>query len=677
MANLSNLGVKLSTKGGRLRISAPKGVLTPALRDQLAHARQEILTLLMTGQDFPTADPPLVPTPHAGPRPLSFAQQRLWFLDQMQPGTSVCVIPVAKRLVGPLDVDVLQDALSEVVRRHEILRATFTVIEGRPVQVVSAPSRLPLPVIDLQHVPEAEREAEATAHAREEAGKIFDLARGPLFRAVLLRLRPEEHLLVITMHHLVSDGWSLGVLARELGTLYPTLLAGRPSPLPELPVQYADFASWQRTWLTGDRLQSQLDYWRGRLLPVPAVLALPTDRPRPPVQSFRGAGHAFRLSTALTGHLSRLSRREGVTLFMTLLAAFKALLARYTGSHDIVVGTPIANRVRVELEGLVGFFANTLVLRTDLSGKPTFRELVRRVRDVALGAFEHQDVPFEKLVEELHPERTLGHNPLFQVTFVLQNAPHTREFDVVASTGSMFDLTVFMSVDGDGLSGTIEYKADLFDAPSIARMAEHFRILLEGMVEDPDRALEELPMLTAAERHQLLVEWNDTATAYPRDHCIHHLFAEQAYRTPDAVALVLGDETVTYGELDRRAEEIADHLRRWSVGPDVPVGVWMERSIELIVVLLGILKAGGAYVPLDLATPRERLAFILEDAGIRVLLTQKRRRRDLPDGAARIVCVDEPWVSPPGDAVVRRGSRRPQALRTSCTRRAPAGSPRA
>jgi amino acid adenylation domain-containing protein len=595
--------------------------------------------------------PPLVPASRDAQLPLSFSQQRMWLLDQLEPGSPTYHISHALRLSGTLDTETLKRSLKEIVSRHEALRTTFTAVDGEPVQVISPAMDTKLSVEELSGLPQAERETEAKRLALEEKRRPFDLERGPLFRARLLRLGEEEHILLISMHHIVSDGWSMGVLWRELGALYEAFSGGGPSPLPELPIQYADYALWQRQWLRGGALDEQLGYWKEQLAELP-VLELPTDHPRPAVQTHRGARRSLTLPESLTQALKELSRREGTTLFMVLLGALQVLLSRYSGQEDIAVGTPIAGRTRAETEELIGFFVNTLVMRTDLSGDPSFREVLSRVREVALGAYDHQDLPFEKLVEELQPERDLSRVPLSQVFFALQNVPQEAlelpnlalEQQKVESGTVKYDLSFFVSEEEQGLKGRLVYNADLFDDTTIERMMGHLQTLLKGIVEDPDRYLSELPLLSEAERHQLLFEWNETATEYPRDRCVHELFEEQVERTPDAVALVCGDQRLTYRELNRRANQLAHHLRALGVGPDVLVGICVERSLEMVVGLLGILKAGGAYVPLDPAYPKERLSFMLEDAKASVLLTQQRLVERLPDRhGAEVVRLDSDW----------------------------------
>ena len=593
---------------------------------------------------------PIEPVSRQRDLPLSFAQERLWFLDQLVPDSPLYNIALAQRLCGPLDRRALEKSLNELLRRHESLRTTFVMRQDQPVQVIAPSLSLPLPLIDLRAL--ATREQEVERLAREEGMQPFELAHGPLLRARLLWVGEQEHVLLLSMHHIISDGWSMGIVAHELAALYQAFSAGLPSPLPPLPIQYADFACWQRGWLQGELLESQLSYWRQQLAGAPALLELPTDHPRPAVQSFRGAQHRFLLPAQLSEQVKALSRQEGVTLFMTLLAAFQTLLARYSGQQDVLVGSPVANRRKVETEALIGFFANTLVLRTNLAGDPSFREVLRRVREVTLAAYDHQDLPFEKLVESLQFERSLSHNPLFQAVFTLQDAPTDLELAglrlqplEVESGMAKFDLMLSLTDDPRGLVGVLEYNTDLFEAGRIERMADHLQTLLGGVVAAPEQRLSDLPLLTEAERQQLLIEWNETRTAYPRDKCLHELFEEQARCTPATVAVVFGEQEVSYDDLNRRANQLAHYLRALNVGPEVRVGICMERSLDLIVGLLGILKAGGAYVPLDPTYPHERLAFMLQDARVQVLLTQQRLLAALPEQEARIICLDSDWQS--------------------------------
>ena len=574
---------------------------------------------------------PMEPAARNDRLPLAFAQQRLWFLDQCEPGNAVYNICRAHYLSGRLDMRAMEESLNGVVQRHEVLRTTFPALDGQPTQVIAPTLRLTLSVIDLRKLPETERNQQSRSLANEEARRPFDSAQGPLLRATLVQLAEQEHLFLFTVHQIVCDGWSIQIFFREFWTLYEAFSGKRLPSLPALSLQYADFAVWQRRWLQGEVLESQLSYWKKQFGDCLPVLNLPTDRPRPALQSFRGARRSVVLPESLTEALKELSRREGVTLFMTLMAAFKSLLYRYTGQEDLVVGFPIANRNWAETAGLIGFFVNTLVARTDLPATPTFKELLARVRDVCLGAYGHQDLPFEKLVEELQPERDLSRNPLFQVMFVFQIPQPSRvEFQGLKSQSmevdagtSKFDLTLSLTDRGENLVGFLEYSTDLFDLSTIERMAGHFQTLLQEIVADPDRPISTLPMLNEAERHQLLTEWNDTHADYPKDSCIHALFEAQVKGTPDAIAVEFEGIQLTYRELNARANQLAHYLRELGVGPKKFVGICVERSLEMVIALLGILKAGGAYVPLDPTYPKERLAFMLDDAQVSVLLTQE------------------------------------------------------
>jgi amino acid adenylation domain-containing protein/non-ribosomal peptide synthase protein (TIGR01720 family) len=592
--------------------------------------------------------PPIEPVGERKGLPLSFAQQRLWFLHQWDPASAAYNTLAPIHLSGTLHETALARALAEIVRRHEALRTTFLAVDGSPVQVIHPHHPLALETLDLESMPPSEREAEARRLAREEAQRPFDLAQGPVLRARLLRLGGNDHVLLLGIHHIAFDGWSIGVLVRELATLYTAFSTGLPSPLPELGIQYADFAHWQRRWLSGEAMEEQVAYWRQRLGGV-APLDLPTDRPRPPAQTFNGAHRAFLLPAPLCERLRALSREEGSTLFMTLLAAFQALLHRYSGQTDIAVGSPIAGRNRAETEGLIGFFVNTLVLRTDLSGDPTFRELLARVRETCLGAYAHQDVPFEKLVDELAPDRDLARPPLFQAMFVLQNAPGgdlqlpglalgTLDVDIPTAK---FDLTLFLAEGPDGLGGSVEYNTDLFDAATIERLLRHFEALLEGGIADPDRPVSRIPILGEPERRQLLVDWNGTRAEPLPGRCVHEAFEAQAEKTPEAMAVAFEGERLTYRGLNERANRLAHHLRRLGVGPDTLVGVCLERTHEVVVAILAVLKAGGAYVPFDPGYPPERLAFMLQDARVGVLVTQKSLLGALPPSpAGHTLCID-------------------------------------
>jgi surfactin family lipopeptide synthetase A len=580
--------------------------------------------------------------------PMSFTQEGLWFLDQLKPGRATYNMPVAISLRGLLEVEALERSLNAIVQRHEALRTTFGMREGQPVQMIAPTLNVALSVVDLRGLAEAEEEAEVLRLATEEAQHPFDLTQGPLLRATLLQLGAEESMLMLVIHHIVFDGRSVGVLFRELASLYEAFSTGQPSPLPELPIQYADFVSWQREMLQGDNFAEHLAYWKQQLAGSPTHLELPSDRPRLPIPTSRGAMYSLNLPKALIEALKELGRHEGVTLFTVLVAAFQTLLYRYTGQDDLLIGTVTAGRTRGETEALIGFFATTVVLRTDLSGNPTFRELLKRVRQVILAARAHQDLPFEYVVKELQPERQLGQNPLFQVMLALEPPLPAlpsgwtltqTEMDVELGT-SRFDLYLELDIGPEGLIGRLEYSIDLFDRTTIARMVGHWQTLLEGSVADPTRHLSELPLLTEKEHHQFLVEWNATQAAYPRDKCIHQLFETQVERTPDAVAAVFGKEHLTYRELNSKANQLAHYLQKLGVGPEVLVGLCVERSLEMVVGLLGILKAGGAYVPLDPAFPSKRISFMLEDAQAPVLVTQQHLLSQLPAHGTKAVCLD-------------------------------------
>jgi amino acid adenylation domain-containing protein len=580
--------------------------------------------------------------------PTSFGQQRLWFLEQLNPGSPVHNVPAAARLVGRLDFAALQAALIEIIRRHEVLRTSFSILDGEPVQVTGAIPDFHLPIIDLRGLPPDTKAAELSRLALEEAQASFDLSGGLLFRAALARLSESEHVLLLTLHHIASDGWSLGVLVREIVELYGAFREGRLSPLPELPIQYADFACWQRDWLQSDVLGAQLSYWERQLAGNLPVLDMPTDYPRKSTWSPEGAARHFSLPQALSSGLNNLSRKEGATLFMTLLAGFQALLHRYTGQEDLLVGTPIANRNRPELERLIGLFINNLIIRVDLGGNPSFRELLSRVRKVALEAYAHQDLPFEKLVELIQPDRNVSHTPLFQVLFALQNSPAAAlELPGLSTTlidshngRAKFDLALLMEEKDGALHGLLEYNTGLFREETIGRLIDHFRSLLEGAISAPDMPVSQLPLLSERERVDLLTKWSHGPAGKPESVCIHHLFEQAVERAPGAVALFHEGEQLSYGELNARANRLAHYLLELGVGPDVLVGLCMERSLEMIVGMLAILKAGGAYVPIDPVYPPERIAFMLDDARAPVIVTRESLAASLPAGKAKVVCVD-------------------------------------
>jgi amino acid adenylation domain-containing protein len=591
--------------------------------------------------------------------PASFNQQRLWFIDQMETQNDVYHILNAYRMQGPLHVPALAQSLQRIVERHESLRTTFVSQEGVPMQVVHPTLTLELPLTDLSMLVKSEREEQVKMRI-DEANRPFALSTGPLIRVHLVRMSEEEHVLIVNMHHIISDGWSLSVFMSELCALYQAIVTEHEAELSALPLQYADFSIWQRDWMQGDVLEEQLGYWKNKLTGTLPVLQLPTDRPRAAKQTFQGVTRWFSLSKELTEDIKALCQREGTTLFMTLLAAYQTLLYRYTGQEDIVVGSPSAGRNQEEIEGLIGFFVNTLVLRSDLSANRTFRELLSQVRETTLGAYANQDVPFEKLVEELSPERNLSHSPLVQVVFSVENfeTVTTRMADVTLTPmqidpgTSKFDLTVFMSEASDVLSGRVEYNSDLFDAETIERFLNSYETLLEAVVVDPEQPVSQVPILSEAQRQQLLVEWNQTERDdWQGGSSLHELFEEQVAKTPDHIAVSYEGNSLTYRELNARVNQLAHHLKKIGVGPEMMVGLAMERSLEMIIGLLAIVKAGGAYVPLDPAYPLERLHFMLKDADVSVLLTLQHLVQKLEVQHANVICLDSDWSQVAGESI--------------------------
>jgi amino acid adenylation domain-containing protein len=615
-------------------------------RFQISEAKQALLEQLLKEEGLDSDAGPTIPRRNrAEPLPLSYAQQRLWFLDRLVPGNPFYNIDAIVPIRAAVEVEILERTLNEIVDRHEALRTKFVEQNGEPVQRIAESLWLPLPVHDLRNLPEPERSVSERALIAEETRLPFDLSHGPLIRAKLITRNWDDHLLILTLHHIVADGWSMMVLSRELTEIYTALAAGRVSAVPELPIQYADFAVWQREWLSGERLDKQLEYWRNRLAGM-ETLQLPADRRRPPIPSFRGAFQSVSIPAALTERLKALARGEGCTLFMTFLAAFKILLSRYTRQEDVAVGSPIANRNRAEIEPLIGFFVNTLILRTDLSGDPSFREILFRVRETALGAYAHQDLPFERLVEELQPERDLSRNPLFQVIFQFFESSATgtgAKFDPSTELqrgNSKFDLRFDLWDTRDGVRGQLEYSSDIFEPATIARMAVHFHVLLQGIVANPDAPISRLPLMTRTEYHLVTRDWNNTRAPYPGDQSVHSLFEAQAARTPEAIAVEFDEVTLSYLELSRRANQIAYRLAALGIQSETPVGIFMERSAEMVAAMLGVLKAGAAYLPLDTAHPESRLAFMIADSETPIILTQSDLAAKLPATDAQIVSVD-------------------------------------
>lgn len=635
LQDLSQQGIHLWAEGDKLQFRAVKGSLTSELRALLKQHKADIIEKLRQPKIYPT----------------SFAQQRLWFLYQMEPHSHAYNVPLGFELKGKLNRAALERTLNEIVRRHNALRTTFSLVENQSVQIINSYQPFTLSIVDLQPLSETERISALPRLMDSEFTQPFDLEAGLPIRFTLLQLAEANHTLLVTLHHIVSDGWSVGVFYRELTTLYQAFAEGQPSPLPELSMQYADFSMWQREWLQGERLEEQLAYWQKQLSGPLPVLELPTDRRRPPRQSFNGKEYIAGLPSTLLEPLKSLGREENCTLFVTLLTAFKVLLARYTQQTDILVGIPVANRTRVETEAMIGFFVNTLVMRSDLSETPPFRELLKHVRRTALEVQSHQDLPYDKLVEVLQPERDVSRSPLVQVVFSLQNTSQSvvelRDLTFqpldIAIESAKFDLFLALSETETGLQARLQYNTDLFDESTIARMAEHYQTLLEGIAANPDQSISQLPLLTEAERRQLLLVWNETQTDYPKDQPIHHLFDTQVRQTPEAVALVFGETEVTYEALNRRANQLAHHLQTLGIEHGDLVGLCLDRSCEMVIAILAILKAGAAYVPLDPAYPAKRLAFMLDDTQTSVLLTQQSQLEQLPAYQGNVVCLDSEW----------------------------------
>jgi len=645
LALLNQQGITLSVDGGDLRISAPKGSLTDELRGLLVKHKAELIQVLAASTESSTEGAGDIPTlprqPGQAELPLSFAQERLWFLDQLDPGSTLYNIPTAVRLSGELDIAALQAALASLIERHESLRARFITRDREPATLCDIAPDTTIRQLDIRQQKHTEQAATITALCNEP----FDLATGPLLRALLLDTGETEHILLIVVHHIVADGWSMGVLMREIAAFYARETGSDSAALPELPIQYADYAAWQRSKLSGAELERHISYWRDRLAGAPAVLELPADRPRPATPSYRGAWASSVFPPTLLRALEELARKRGNTLFMVLLAAFNVLIYRYTRQTDLVIGMPVAGRQRTETEKLIGLFVNSVIVRSELDDDMHFVSLLRQVKDTSLDALSYQALPFEKLVMELQPDRDASYAPLFQVMFNLQSREQElvpfaglEVSPVVAEPGTAkFDLNVLMEDREDGLAAWFEYSTDLFDASTIERMLGHFGRLLEAIVADPGAKISELELLAPAERTHILEDWNQTAIPFPADVTLTSLFEAQVNRKPNAPALVFGDEQISYAELNARANQLARHLQDGGVGPETLVGVYMERSIEMVVALYGILKAGGAYVPLDPEYPSQRIAHMLEDAEIGLLLSQAQLSKQIPRCDARVI----------------------------------------
>jgi amino acid adenylation domain-containing protein len=663
LSELLELSINLWVDGDRLRYQAPEGALTPELRAEIAARKAEIITYLKQ-PDFNSQDASqaIVPIPRDQDLPLSFGQQRLWFIHQLDQNITVYNESLSLKIEGRLQIPILEQVIQAIWQRHELLRTTFSVVEGSPVQIIHPPQNLPLPIIDLQSLPKQEQWSRVEQLVHQQDQQPFNLESDRLLRLTLIKLAENSHILSLTIHHIIADGSFMSIFIQEFTTLYEAFSEGKPSPLPQLSIQYADYAYWQHQTLQGELLEQHINYWKQQLADAPPYLELPTDHLRPPIQTFQGRGEPFQISASITQNLKQLSQQSGVTLFMTLIAAFTVLLSRHTNQQDIVIGSPIANRNSTQLERLLGFFVNNLILRTQLQPELSFTELLRQVRQVSLDAFEHSEAPFEKIVDELQIERNLSYHPLFQVAFVLQNTPMWKLFQnspdgklAIADLTlellnfeqfkAKFDLTLEIVELDQKLTGIFIYNTDLFEAETIQRMIKHFQILLESIISEPQQIISQLPLMPEEELQQILVEWNATQTNYPQNYCIHQLFEQQVESTPQAISISFDNEKLTYSELNHRANQLAHYLQDMGVQPEMLVGICVERSLEMVIGLLGILKAGGAYVPFDPDYPSDRLAFMLSDSQISVLLTQHKLLAKIPNSSATMLCLDTDWLN--------------------------------
>jgi amino acid adenylation domain-containing protein len=646
---LRTRGVKLWVEGDQLRCAAPKGALSAELKSEIAARKQEIISLLSAGGGTADHAPARIARIRRdGTLPVSFSQQRLWFLDQFEPGSAVYNIPAAVRLKGILDAAALERTVSEIIKRHESLRTNIVTVDGEPATAIQPFRGWSLDVKDLQHLPAAESELAAQRLASQLAQQPFALAHDPLLRTLLVKLAPQDHVLVIVFHHVVTDGWSLGVFVNELATLYGAFSAGRPSPLPELDIQYVDYAAWQREWLRDQILDKQLAYWKRKLAGELPVLALPFDRPRPPLQSFRGARAKTEVPADVVEQLRDVGRTENCTLFMVLLAGLNTLFFRYTGQEDIIIGSSSANRGRIEVEPLIGFFINNLVLRCDLSGNPSFRRLLTRVRETVFEAESNQDAPFEKIVEAVQAPRSLSYSPVFQVMFNFQSFPMNAlklpgvslsAIEMPAET-TRYDINLDVQEVQGRLQLSATYNTDLFDAETVGQMLRHYCTLLRQIASAPDSAIAELPLLDDTEREHLVHAWNETGVSVTGTDVVR-LFEARVAESPTAPAVVFAGRELSYAELNARANRLAHALRRRGAGPDVLIGICMRRSVEMVVGLLGILKSGAAYVPLDPSYPQDRLAFMTEDAALRLLVTDDECSGALPPHTADVIVLGD------------------------------------
>jgi amino acid adenylation domain-containing protein/non-ribosomal peptide synthase protein (TIGR01720 family) len=652
LSYLNSLEIKLWLEEEKLKYQAPQGAMTPEIKQEIGTRKPEILAFLRSAiTPSKTFESVISPVARSEDLPLSFAQQRMWFIYQMDQQNSAYNEALTIRLTGRLNIDILEQTINAIIQRHESLRTTFPMVEGKPIQKIAPFLKIKLLVVNLKDIPQEQIDKRII----EELQKPFDLTQAPLLRSTLFDLGYENYILVNVFHHIIIDGWSKGILFKELSEFYQAFLSNSTVDLPELTIQYADFAVWQRQWLQGEILENQLNYWKKQLTAAPLLLELPTDKPRPANPNFRGHSISFQINSELTEKLKLLSQKSGATLFMTLLAALNTLLFRYSGQDDILIGTPTANRNRQEIEPLIGFFVNTLVLRNSLEGNPAFSGLLQQARNVVLEAYANQDVPFEQVVDALEIERSLSYNPLFQVMFALQNAPlnalelpHLKaQYLAVKHQRIKFDLSLILeeieTEQGSYLEGFWEYDSDLFTVERITRMVGHFQTLLKGIVANPQQTVRELPLLTESEKQQLLVEWNQTQQDYPQNLCIHQLFEAWVEQTPDAIALIFKGEQLTYRELNSKANQLANYLQTLGVKPETLVGICIEPSLEMIVGILGILKAAGAYVPIDPTYPSERIAYMLDDSQLAVLLTQEKLVTSLPQHQAQVICLDSDW----------------------------------
>ena len=602
-----------------------------SIENSLTNQKRDLLKLLLNKKGINLQTETILPRPNSEPAPLSFGQEQLWFLSQIQDNTTYN-LPLALQISGSLNISVLEQVITEIVRRHEILRTNFQQIEGKNLQVIRPEINISLQVINLEQITAKQQLQNVERLINQETDKIFNLSEDDLFQSTLYQLNQNSYILLLNMHHIISDGWSIGILLQELSTLYGAYLAGNKSPLPDLQIQYADYAIWQKEKFTSEIREKQLNYWKQQLADIPPLLELPTDKPRPPIQSFRGGIWEFSINSNLSQKIRTLTQQSDATLFMTMLAAFVILLYRCSGQDDILIGSPMAGRNRQEIQSLIGYFVNTVVLRTKLTGNPNFREILNQVRQVATDAHNYQDIPYNQVVEALNPQRNLSYNPVFQILFDLQHSL-TDKLQLPGLTlqpflgehsTSKFDLSLIIEDRGTELIGAWEYSSDLFTQETISRITENFQTLLNGIVNNPETPINQLPIISAFEQQQILEKWNNTQQDYPESFCIHELFTQQVIKTPDAIAVKFGNQQLTYTQLNQKANQLANYLQNCGVTSEVLVGLYLERSLDILIAILAILKAGGAYLPLDPKYPQTRLTDILNDSQVSIILTQEK-----------------------------------------------------